>query len=373
MPELWGRSYSKTELLRRMGRLEQVAGVRKVTLDDGQGRGVRILEFRTGSGFEFDVLVDRAFDIGRCMDGGRPLNWTSAVGTTGPWYYEPETWGWFRAWGGGLVVTCGLDHTMGPAEDAIPEFHQPHMFKTQEYGLHGRLGGLPAKLAGYGERWEPDGTCVLWAEGEVRQASVFGENLVIRRRIEARVGESRLTIHDEVENLGFELTSHMLLYHCNIGFPVVDEGSELLIPTAGTTTDPWDSIESYRTLTAPQAHFQEACFYEQITTEPSALVPTAIVNRDLELGVYQLFDSRQLPAFMIWRQMGEGTYAVALEPGTNRAVPRSELRTSGEIIELEPGEIRHYDLELGSLKGLPAIDAFATRVAAATEPAGTPG
>ena len=103
------------------------------------------------------------------------------------------------------------------------------------------------------------------------------------------------------------------------------------------------------------------------------LVPTAIVNRDLELGVYQLFDSRQLPAFMIWRQMGEGTYAVALEPGTNRAVPRSELRASGEIIELQPGEIRQYDLELGSLIGTPAIDAFARRVAAATVPAGTSG
>ena len=107
------------------------------------------------------------------------------------------------------------------------------------------------------------------------------------------------------------------------------------------------------------------------TTEPSGTVPTALVNRELELDVYQLFDSHQLPAFMIWRQMGEGTYAVALEPGTNRAVPRSELRANGEVIELEPGEIRRYDLELGALNGTPAIDAFAARLVAATTPTGS--
>ena len=49
--------------------------------------------------------------------------------------------------------------------------------------------------------------------------------------------------------------------------------------------------------------------------------------------------------------MGEGAYAVALEPGTNRAVPRADLRKSGEIIELAPGETRSYDLELGVLDG----------------------
>ena len=62
--------------------------------------------------------------------------------------------------------------------------------------------------------------------------------------------------------------------------------------------------------------------------------------------------------------MGEGAYAVALEPGTNRAVPRSELREAGQLIELAPGERRTYDLELGVLSGDAAIDGFTRRVAA---------
>jgi hypothetical protein len=365
MPTLWGSGYTRQELLRHVGQLSQVAGVRLLAFEDGQARGVRLLEFRTGTGFAFEVLVDRTFDIGRCEMSGMPLSWTSGVGVVGPWYYEPEEWGWFRAWGGGLMVTCGLDHTMSPADDAASSFNQPHMFERLSYGLHGRVGGLPARLVGYGERWDGD-DCVLWAEGEVIQTSVFLERLVLRRRIEARVGESRLFVSDTVENAGHSVTTHMQLYHCNIGFPVVDQGSELLIPSEATRTDPWEAIEGYRTLSGPRPNFQEACFYERIAAGSDGVVPTAIVNRRLGLGAYQLFRVEELPEFMIWRMMGEGDYAVALEPGTNRAVPRADLRDAGEIIELTPGESRSYNLELGALVGGAAIDGFAQRVAAAT-------
>ena len=192
MPELHGRQYSRDELSRRVGRLEQAAGVRLATLGDGVERGVRVLEFRTGTGFEFDVIVDRAFDIGRCEHAGRALGWTSATGFAGPWYYEPEGLGFFRGFGGGLLTTCGLDHALFMAEDTAAQYHYPPK-PTELYGLHGRVSNRPARLAGYGERWEDD-ECVLYAEGEVLQAAVFGEQLLLRRRIEARVGESRLVI-----------------------------------------------------------------------------------------------------------------------------------------------------------------------------------
>jgi hypothetical protein len=225
--------------MRKVGRLEQVAGVRLVTLDDGLGRGVRLIEFRTGSGFSFDVVVDRCFDIGRCEIGGRPLNWQSNAGIVAPWYYENDALGWFRAWGGGMVVTCGLDHTLLSGEDDSGDFHQPHVFKTVRYSLHGRVGGLPARLVG------------------------LGEHLLLRQRVEARVGASKSTIHDEVENVGPSRISHMLLCHCNVGFPVADEGSELLAPALETTTDydvPAEAMASYRTLSAPIEGFTEACY-----------------------------------------------------------------------------------------------------------------
>jgi hypothetical protein len=361
MPELFGTEWSRADLMRRVGRLEQAAGVRLVTLGDGLGRGVRVLEFRTGSGFAFDVLVDRGFDVGRCELGGLPLSWQSAAGVVGPWYYEPGEWGWFRAWGGGMVVTCGLDHTLVPGTDSAAHFNQPHVLETVTYGLHGRIGGLPARLLGYGERWDDD-ECALWAEGEVLQSAVFGESLVLRRRVEARVGESRFVIRDVVENVGPTRTTHMFLYHCNAGFPVVDEGSELLVPSRSTTTDYGVPVEGYQHLSAPVRDATEACFEHEVVAEPGGTVPVALVNRGLGLGVYQVFRIGQLPHHTVWRMLGEGTYAVGLEPSTNRDAGRFDAKERGELQWLEPGETRRYDLEIGALAGSAAIGEFEIRV-----------
>src|SRR3990170_4486651 len=189
MPNLFGREYPRDALLRRVGRLGQVAGVRLVKLADGAERGVRVLEFRTGAGFAFDVLIDRAFDIGRCELRGAPLAWSSAAGFAGPWYYEWEDLGFFRNWGGGLLTTCGIDHTLFMATDTAEQYHYPPK-RTETFGLHGRVSNRPARLVGYGERWDGD-ECVLWAKGETLQASVFGERLVLRRRLQARGGAAR--------------------------------------------------------------------------------------------------------------------------------------------------------------------------------------
>jgi hypothetical protein len=350
-------SHSRNELLRRVGRLEQVAGVRLVTLGDGNERGVRVLEFRSGSGFDFDVLVDRGFDVGRCTQGGRSLAWLSPTGVPGPWFAAPEGLGFLRGFGAGLLTTCGLDHAFGPAVDTAERFHYPAK-PTESYGLHGRATTTPARLLGYGERWEGD-ECVLFADGEVRQAAVFGENLVLRRRIEVRLGESRLTIHDAVSNEGFDSTTHMFLYHVNVGWPVVDDGAELLAP--GPT-------EGYRTIHGPVAGYVEQVFEHDLRAEADGCVPVAVVNRAAALGAYQVFRRDQLPFHFVWRMLGEGTFVVGIEPSTNRPAGRLDARDRGELIELEPGETRLYELELGALDGEAQIERFASRVAAITRP-----
>ena len=363
MPRICGEPISRNELARRVGRLEQLAGVRLVTLGDGVGRGVRVLEFRTGSGYEFDVLVDRAMDVGRCEYRGHPLAWQSPVGVLGPWYAEPLGLGWFRGWGGGMLATCGLDHTLLGGIDDASHFHQD-VRPTEEYGLHGRIGFLPARLTGYGERWAGE-ECVLWAEGVVRQAAVFGETLELRRRIEARLGQSHFTVHDEVVNVGFDPTTHMYLYHLNVGWPVVDEGARYLIPAApGTPVADYPTTD-YRLLAEPAPGFREECYEHTVVPEPGGTVPVAVVNRERGIGVYQVHLQRQLPFHTMWRMLGEGTYAVAMEPTTNRDAGRFDARERGELAVLEAGERREYDLEVGVLESTNEIDAFAARVEAA--------
>ena len=50
------------------------------------------------------------------------------------------------------------------------------------------------------------------------------------RRIEADLGGNAIRIRDRVVNEGFYPTPHMLCYHLNVGYPVLDEGSRYLAP-----------------------------------------------------------------------------------------------------------------------------------------------
>jgi hypothetical protein len=220
---------------------------------------------------------------------------------------------------------------------------------------------MPARLTGYGERWDGD-DCVLWAEGVARQAAVYGEALELRRRIEARVGESRFTVHDEVVNVGFDPTSHMYLYHVNVGWPVVDAGSDYLIPAPDGVPVAEYPTREYRKITGPNEAFPEECYEHDTIPEADGRVPVAVVNRAVGLGTYQLYRKDQFPFHTMWRMLGEGTYGVAMEPTTNRDAGRFDARERGELGFLQPGESRTYELEVGALDGVAAIDAFAARV-----------
>ena len=66
---------------RHSGDLAAAGGVRSVLLDDGAERGIRVLEFRTGGGLRFDVLVDRAMDIGLAEFDDISVGWRSATGS----------------------------------------------------------------------------------------------------------------------------------------------------------------------------------------------------------------------------------------------------------------------------------------------------
>jgi hypothetical protein len=177
------------------------------------------------------------------------------------------------------------------------------------------------------------------------------------------VGESRLNIHDEVENVGYARTPHMYLYHVNVGFPIVDEGAELLAPARSAAARGDYPAEGYDRFHAPEAGYVERVFEHELASESDGTVPVAIVNRETGLGLYQLYDREQFPHHFVWRMLGEGTYVVGIEPSTNRTAGRLDARERGELINLQPGEKRSYDLELGALQGEGEVGGFAARVA----------
>lgn len=368
MVRLFGQSLSRRQVAERAGLLSQFAGVRLMTLGDGVERGVRLLEFRTGSGLRFTVLVDRALDIAECDFKGQPIGWHSPAGFRNPALHEPEGeagLGWLRSFSG-LLMTCGLDHTLGPAEVSAETYNYPGR-RTARHGLHGRVAMIPARLTGYGERWEGD-RCVLWAEGIVRQATVFGEHLRLHRRIEADVGGAEIRLLDCVENCGFSDTPHMFFYHVNVGHPVLDEGSRFLAPITDVV---WaahaESLEAqgvgHRVMPAPQETFREQVWEHELAADSQGWTTAALVNERIGLGFELRTRKDQLPCFYQWQNCQAGLYAMGLEPSTHHVLGDLAARERGEMIWLKHGESRSYDTVFSVLDGAEAIAAAEARIA----------
>jgi hypothetical protein len=331
---------TRRELLRRIGRLEQVAGIEPFVFDDGPARGVRAFRFRTGGGLSFDVLPDRGMDLGFAEYKGTPLAWLSPNGIVAPAFHESEGEGWLNSFPGGLLVTCGLRNVGPPGERA-----------GEQFGLHGRASHIPATGVSYDALWDEEG-CVLVASGQIRESSVFGPNLILRRRIRARVGESRVTIEDEVENEGFDPEPLMVLYHINLGWPLLDQTSRLTGPgkpqeppeprdeEAKTGLDTWDRFA------APTPNFEERVFYHRPVAGTGGPAEARLDNPDLGIAFSVRFRPEELPQFVQWTMTGEGTYVLGLEPATCRVEGPAAEEAAGRVIRLQPGETRTHHLEI---------------------------
>ncbi len=369
MVRLYGATRSRRGLEALSGSLSQFAGVRQMVLADGLERGIRLLEFRTGTGLRFTVLVDRALDIADCEYRGAAIGWHSPAGFKHPSLHEYEGEGglaWLRALSG-LLVTCGLDHILFMHEEAADHYvYSPH--RTIKHSLHGRIGSLPGRLTGYGETWDGD-ACVLWCEGIVSQGSVFGEDLHLIRRIEADVGGNEIRLLDRVVNRGFYRTPHMFCYHINLGHPVVARGSEYLAPVEDVV---WAAHAGaayrgqgvgYRRVPEPQSNFHEQVWQHDLAADAEGRVPVAVLNRELGLGFEVTTRKQQFPCSFEWQNFQAGQYALAIEPSTNHVLGHGYAREHGELIWLEHGDERCYETRFRVLDGAPELEASAQRIA----------
>jgi len=331
-------SHDLSALRRRVGHLSQLARVERVVEDDGPGRGARRIRLVDTAGLEVDVHVDRCLDLGAAHYRGVPLAWRSPAGYVAPGLVAAGTDGWLRGFAGGLLTTCGLDTFGAPSEDG-----------GETFPLHGRVGAIPAAEVASWAR-EVDGGFELGVAGAVRQSGLFGANLVLSRRISTRMGSGRLLLEDTVTHEGYAPAPHMVLYHCNFGWPLIDDGAEIVVPAERTSARD-DAAErglgSWSRPGPPEEGFREQVFRHDLAAAAgSAGRATATVRNPrlgLELELEMSMDT--LPHCYQWTMRGEGTYVLALEPASCAGIDgRRAAAEAGILVQLAPGESRHYRL-----------------------------
>jgi len=334
-----GRDYSRRDLLARVGRLEQLGGVRRVRACEGPEDGTEIIEVRTGAGLEFDVHPHRGMDIGRCDLFGNALAWLSSAGAPHPAFLEEEGMGWLRTAAGGLLMTCGMSNAGPPCEDG-----------GESFGIHGRAHHMAARGVAAHSQWNGDDHDIT-IRGQIRETRMFGENLVLTREITARLGENRLRVRDEVVNEGFESVPLMLLYHFNFGYPLMDADSMMRFPSHRVEPREQETlVDGYDRFERPQADYAERVYYHhalETSSQGGRPWAQALLRQSkfplgpggrLPIEVRLRWTADTLPSLVEWKMPGAGRYVLGVEPANCNVAGRAANRQSGALKFIEPME-----------------------------------
>ena len=322
---------------------KQLGGIETSVIDNGAGRGTRIAWINTGTGLRFKVVIERAMDIADAFYNEHSLAWLSHSGISSVPQWSDKGIEWLRTFGGGLLVTCGLSHVGGPEKDEFGE-----------RGVHGNISNIPAEIVSVIQPDPLSGNMEMSITGIMRESQALGTRMELRRTISAILGKSIIRIQDEVVNKGNTDAPHMLLYHCNFGWPLVDEGTKIVWdgkwkPRDGNPDKIFKEGNDFHVCPDPlddhQGAGEEAAFID-IETDEFGFCNCGLDNAKIGLSLNLKFKKMQLPWLTNWQHFGKGEYVIGLEPGTNPPIGQSRARQQNELILIAPGETKNYELEI---------------------------
>lgn len=349
MPTIYGRSMTRREYLARVGDIGQCFGIRAVQYASGKASMVRAYDVDPASGLRFSVSESKGMDLFDLSYKGIRFSFVTKAGYSSPWITEEQGMAYRNNLGAGFLYTAGLSNVGGPVEDG--GFY---------HNVHGNLKNIPAENVSWGSVWDGD-ECALKLSGDVRDAAFFGRNLLLHRELSVNVGEKRFFIRDTVENQGFAEEQIMLLYHMNLGYPVLDADTRLLAPVVREEplsehtrrNDP-----DYARMIAPVDNNEEYLHALTLACDGDNRTACAAYNERLGLGLYIRYNADWLKYLIEWKCMSSGDYALGMLPSTCRPSGREANRTNGDLRTLGPFERFENALEIGIIEGGAERDAY---------------
>ncbi len=312
-----------------VGHTSQLYGVEEVRLVGGKGDGMRLLQVHNAAGLEFTVSADRCADISRLVYKGINMCYVSPCGYVAPAYYDGVGNGFLKSFTAGFLTTCGLTAVGSSCVD-----------QGEHLPLHGTIGNTPCERI-----WWTEDENYLYIHAEVDDSRIFADKLHLSRVICCGKWENSFTITDTVENRGDTVSALMLLYHINIGYPLLSEKAVLDIPSVDVK--PRDAraaedLDTWNQILQPTAQFTEQCYYHTFEGEGRA----SIYNPQIRKGLTISFDPKVLDHFTQWKMMGVRDYVMGLEPGNCTPDGRDVLRQQGRLKFLQPGESKTYTVKI---------------------------
>lgn len=331
----------RRKLLSLVGSMQQVMYVRPVAYEEGRSRGMKAYRVKNGP-LQFTVMADKCLDITDVSFFGHNISFLSKPGLTGRNHFDTNGPEAQRSIMGGMLFTCGLENICAPC-----------CIDGKDYPMHGRIRTTPAEHVSADACWEGDDYKIA-VSGEMREAELFGENLVLRRKITTQYGQHRICIEDEIINEGFRREPMMLLYHMNVGYPFLCEDSEILIPTRKVT--PRDetaarNVKKWNQMEPPKDNEPESVFLHDMAADQEGNTFAAIINRALGIGLKIEYRRKELPYFMQWKSIASGDYVVGLEPANSSVYGKRYHIKENSLHQMEPFAVENKRIVLSFLEG----------------------
>lgn len=307
-----------------VGHHNQTRGAERYKLQGGKGHGMEFLYVRNGQGLELWISLDRCGDMTRVVYNGKNMGYLSPCGHVSSAHYQRAGSGFLKSFSAGFFTTCGFENVGGGCVD-----------EGEEVALHGTIGNTPAELLSIDETEDE-----LKIKLAVRDSVIFTTRYLLERTYIVSYKENVFSVNDTVTNEGEYPQHFYLLYHCNMGYPLLSENSIFRAPHEkiwANTDIAKDNIDTALELTPPRQGYKERCYlFDPKVNEKDGLVHTGIWGTDAEVGVVFKYKKEELPCLTEWKQMGRRDYVLGIEPGNSYPCPRSKKREKGELNFLEP-------------------------------------
>lgn len=286
-----------------------LCGAERFTFSEGKAKGVDAVRLYNGK-LDLTVLLDRCMDIFRLFYKGVPVSYISKNGLVSPRLTETAPYGFLNSFDAGFMYTCGLDNIGAPESVGGRVLPQ-----------HGSVSYLPAENVRV-ETEEADGEYCLALKGTMKFTALFGQKLVLRREIRLRYLGDEVTVKDEIVNEGYEEEGYMLMYHTNLGYPLLDENAELFVDAERTAgiSDAYDLSRCLK-FEAPTAGRAEEVYRHDLRAGGG--VKARLKNKNFSVALQ--FDPVEFPYLLEWKSMACGDYVVGLEPVTT-PMPEKRFR-----------------------------------------------
>ncbi|MEM8678424.1 MAG: DUF4432 family protein [Planctomycetota bacterium] len=311
-------------------------------LNSGLSAGVEVVEVDNGRA-KFVLLPTRGMSLWKAFAGEDVLGWQSPV--RGPVHpslvpiSEPSGFGWLMGFDE-LMCRCGL------VSNGAPEFDEQGRLL---YPIHGRIANLPAHEVMV-EVDDSAGT--IRVRGVVEETRFHFEKLRLQVEYVTSFESTAIDWHDRVTNFGGTSVDVQMLYHTNIGAPLLGAGSKLVAPVLAVT--PWEgnpaevSPDSWPDYQGPQAGRAQECYYLDLEADAAGNTQVTLEAAESDASVTLRFNKQQLPCFTQWKNevaMEDG-YVTGLEPALNYPHVRSREVEAGRCQRLDGGETWEASLSL---------------------------